>query len=490
MKTKFQILLVLIIIGLFNGMNYSNAFEIKMTGFNSQATIVFIDDDYNPSTPGWGYDHFDNIQDGIDNVTNYGTVNIYLGSYNIFKIQSRSNIIIKSIDTNMPIVCGNQFTFDESINPPVNIKCVIFVNNSLNIELNKLNIQGNFLDGRSYAIFYNASSGKINDCIVSPNQKGNMNSLGIRAQCNSILSIENTTIQNYGRVGIYCRTGSILNVYKNTIIGQVYTTSDGDFVSYGIEVEALESACQATIRSNDIFNHNYIGNPSWSSAGILIDSWRYSEVHPEKSSIDMRYNNIFNNMIGLQIVSNEDIHINLNKIYNNSDYGAVSDPYWDGSTHVYENLDAMNNWWGDETGPYHPISNPNGLGNEITDYVTYNPWIENYLPTIKIINPKPYYFYFNFRDWFEFKFPFFITLLIGKNDIEVEVTKGLYEIYKVEFLIDGNLKSTDYTDPYEWCWNEITPFFGYTLKVIVYDNNGFQTSDVIKLWKCQYIPER
>ncbi len=61
-------------------------------------------------------------------------------------------------------------------------------------------------------------------------------------------------------------------------------------------------------------------------------------------------------------------------------------------------------------------------------------------PTIKIINPKPYYLYFNFRDWFEFKFPFIITLLIGKNDIEVEVTKGLYEIYKVEFLIDGNLK--------------------------------------------------
>jgi len=78
-------------------------------------------------------------------------------------------------------------------------------------------------------------------------------------------------------------------------------------------------------------------------------------------------------------------------------------------------------------------------------------------------------------------------LLIGKNDIEVNVAKGIYEIEKVEFVIDESLKSTDYTTPYTWIWNELTAFLGYNLKVVVYDTNGFQTSDVIKVWKFQFL---
>jgi len=487
MKTKFKILFILITIGLLNGIGSSNALEINILGNTGQPTVVFIDDDFNPSTPGWSYDHFDNIQDGIDNVSNYGIVNVYLGSYDVFKIQDRSNIIIKSIDTIMSVIDGNQISFDESVNPPVITKCVIFVNNSINIELNKLNIQGSGLDGRSYAIFYNASSGKINNCIVSPNQKGNMNSIGVRAQCNSILSVENSTIQNYGKIGIYCRTGTNLNVYKNTIIGQVYTPSNGDYVSYGVEVEDIEGASYATIRYNDIYNHNYIGTSSWDSAGIIIDSVRNSKVTPNKCSAIVEYNSIYDNMVGLQIVPNENIHINFNRIFNNGDFGAVCDPYWDGTKYVYEDLDAINNWWGDATGPYNSNSNPDGIGNQITNYIIFTPWVENYLPTITITNPKPGFFYFNFRDWFSIKGPFIVTLIIGKNDVETEVTKGIYDIDRVEFFIDEDLKYIDYLEPYNWVWNELTPLFIYTIRAVVHDVNGFQTSDVIKVIKMQYL---
>ncbi len=46
--------------------------------------------------------------------------------------------------------------------------------------------------------------------------------------------------------------------------------------------------------------------------------------------------------------------------------------------------DATYNWWGDVSGPYHPgswtygvatITNPSGLGDEVTDYVLYEPWL-------------------------------------------------------------------------------------------------------------------
>jgi PKD repeat protein len=43
--------------------------------------IVYVDDDYNPSTPGWGYNHFSSIQDGVDVVSEDGTVYVYDGIY-------------------------------------------------------------------------------------------------------------------------------------------------------------------------------------------------------------------------------------------------------------------------------------------------------------------------------------------------------------------------------------------------------------------------
>lgn len=113
--------------------------------------------------------------------------------------------------------------------------------------------------------------------------------------------------------------------------------------------------------------------------------------------------------------------------------------------------------------------------------------LENYLPTIKITNPKAGYLYVNFLDIFTFKLPFIVTLIFGKNDVEANVTQGAYEIDRVEFYINDDLKSTIYNEPYKWVWNEQTPFFYYVIKAVVYDVNGFQTSDVIRVFKSHYI---
>ena len=479
--------LVLGIMLLFIGMGTTSAINNIVLENHGQPNEVFVDDDYDETTPGWGYDHFDNIQDGLDNVTDSGTVHVYEGTYNVFNVQGRSNIVIKSADTSRPIVQGSLNALDFTINPPVIVKCVVFVDNSVNIVLKELNIQGIGLTGRSYTVFYNGSTGKIDECNISPNQRGNMNNLAVRAQWDSTLSVENCTILNYGRIGIYCRTGTIINILHNTFVGQIYTDSDGDFVSYGIEVEDLTTASHAVIRFNEIYDHDHTGNPTWSSAGIIIDVWRYYQETSENCSAIIEYNDIHDNMVGLQIIPNENINVNFNKIYNNKGWGAVSDPYWNGSAHIYVDLDAANNWWGDETGPYHPTENPAGVGNEVSDYVIFTPWIEDYLPTIEIINPLEGFLYLNFLDIIEFKFPFIATMIFGKNDIEAEVTKGLFQIDRVEFYIDDKLKDTVYNEPYEWTWEEQTPFFQYIIKTIVYDTDGNQRFDEIKVWKSHYI---
>jgi len=46
-----------------------------------QPYLVYVDDDYNMNTSGWGYDHFDNIQDGIDAVSNLGMIYVFNGHY-------------------------------------------------------------------------------------------------------------------------------------------------------------------------------------------------------------------------------------------------------------------------------------------------------------------------------------------------------------------------------------------------------------------------
>jgi parallel beta-helix repeat protein len=52
--------------------------------------IVYVDDDFNSSTPGWGKDHFDSIQDGINAVFDNGFVYVYNGLYS-------ENIVINKV---------------------------------------------------------------------------------------------------------------------------------------------------------------------------------------------------------------------------------------------------------------------------------------------------------------------------------------------------------------------------------------------------------
>lgn len=38
-------------------------------------------------------------------------------------------------------------------------------------------------------------------------------------------------------------------------------------------------------------------------------------------------------------------------------------------------INARYNWWGDDSGPYHPTLNPDGLGNRVSDRVLFEPWL-------------------------------------------------------------------------------------------------------------------
>jgi len=46
---------------------------------------------------------------------------------------------------------------------------------------------------------------------------------------------------------------------------------------------------------------------------------------------------------------------------------------WIGESTV--TVDAINNWWGSSSGPYHPTLNPSGTGDKVSDYVIFDPWL-------------------------------------------------------------------------------------------------------------------
>jgi predicted outer membrane repeat protein len=56
----------------------------------------------------------------------------------------------------------------------------------------------------------------------------------------------------------------------------------------------------------------------------------------------------------------------LNNICDNQNYGLYNEEP--------VTIDAEYNWWGDATGPYHPVLNPGGLGDSVSDYVDFIPW--------------------------------------------------------------------------------------------------------------------
>jgi len=76
------------------------------SAFISKIPLIWVDDDFNPSTPGWQNDHFNLIQDGIDAVANNGTVYVYNGMY-FEHIIINKTIHLKGENKKNTIIDGN-----------------------------------------------------------------------------------------------------------------------------------------------------------------------------------------------------------------------------------------------------------------------------------------------------------------------------------------------------------------------------------------------
>ena len=102
-------------------------------------------------------------------------------------------------------------------------------------------------------------------------------------------------------------------------------------------------------------------------------------ARPLSENVKVKGNNFTGNRHGIYVFNTQTkltgITVNFNNIADNSRYGMWNDGG--------ETLDAVYNWWGDASGPYHSDINPDGLGDGVSDSVDFEPWLGAALVTVK-----------------------------------------------------------------------------------------------------------
>ncbi|MFA0889540.1 MAG: nitrous oxide reductase family maturation protein NosD [Synergistales bacterium] len=173
------------------------------------------------------------------------------------------------------------------------------------------------------------------------------------------IRIENNTITGTGasdNEGIKMLNFALDTTYivGNTIQGNLY---NGIYIN---EIGSSGLPPVVYIEKNDVSGAKY---------GLYIDDLLYE--HTYAAEVYIRYNTFHDNENGFTFSSYDGavgstVSIVDNNFVGNSAYGMEN---MDSVT-----INAQGNWWGDDTGPYHPVSNPTGLGNEVSDYVDYANW--------------------------------------------------------------------------------------------------------------------
>jgi hypothetical protein len=198
--------------------------------------------------------------------------------------------------------------------------------------------------------------------------------LYVEADCNPEITNNNirsnTAFQYGGGLGITWAAAPTLeenNIEYNT------AHSGGGGILCGDESQPVITNC------NIQYDTSYIAG---SGGGILINT--NSSPTIEKCTIS--YNSgvgvscencttsidsstiSYNSLHGIRCYNSAYAVINHCNIHGNAGYGVLNE-------YPTITINAEHNWWGDSTGPYHPTANPEGLGDSVSDYVDFDPWI-------------------------------------------------------------------------------------------------------------------
>jgi len=236
-------------------------------------------------------------------------------------------------------------------------------------------LDGIYLDSASHNVIENNICEKNSDGVtlfsssynfIRNNSCTNSNDAGIELEGSSFNVLENNTCVSNSQ-GIYLDE-SDSNSIENTLCEKNS--------NYGL---SLYSSITNTVE-NDVFENN--------SKGIYLASSSHSNTIENSSCISNENNGIilensdFNTIFNSLISGNK---IGIYVLYGSQNNAAhYNDIYtnWQEAIKAKESINATYNWWGDESGPYHPTENPEGKGDNVTENVEFNPWLGKKQPPV------------------------------------------------------------------------------------------------------------
>lgn len=203
-----------------------------------------------------------------------------------------------------------------------------------------------------------------NEIIISNNLCNN-NSAGIFLENSENPIIQSNICNNNSSPGIDIRTvtnGSVLNNYckNNGWSGIDLDYSNHIIIRDCLSIEGNASGLRIR-RSSDIeidnstFSNNYRGMSLIVCENIIV----------ERSVVSGNRNNSFHIWDDSKNIS----------IHNSSIHGEVMFLVFEVSKE-HQIVNATHNNWGHDSGPYHPTNTMNGGGHEISDYVRFEPWLD------------------------------------------------------------------------------------------------------------------
>jgi len=305
--------------------------------------VVFVDDDFNESTPGWQIDHFNKIQEAINAVEEGGIVYVYEGVYegsiginkqvSIISHGNPANTIIKASGQNavtMHNPCKlDGFTIRDAYADNDNVRgiwvkadgCIIRNVTITNITAIQNN-NGITIDAYGITIF--ASNITLENVTIYDIEGNDSLAYGIYAYESNNDSFKDITIFNitsvstaYGMYISYSKDGELLGIDISNVNGSnaygIQAHPADNYILRCINVTAsrygisLEPGSDYNIIENCIASNN-------SYYGIAISGATYNVI---------RNNSVYDNKYGITLWMNcYNNTIENNTIFNNSGYGV------------------------------------------------------------------------------------------------------------------------------------------------------------------------
>lgn len=221
------------------------------------STIYYVDDDYNSSTTGWGVDHFNKIQDAIDNASNDDTINVNSGEY-YENIQIDKSITLAGENKANTIIHGGDYDTTDG-------QAIVIPDGTDYVTIRGFTVRSEIWQQQAVIRVWENNNIEIFNNII------NKGGAGISLSNTDGSKIYGNELDSLTSSGIYLESGSSNNlIYENdfiNIIPSLYATV------------IFVNNCD----ENEFYDNNFIGN-----SGYVINIQNNNE------------NNVFyhNNFIG------------------------------------------------------------------------------------------------------------------------------------------------------------------------------------------------